>query len=364
MDQVFLQALLQNITPADLTNFAREVPQRADFLLTQVGTGILPMRNINNVKYRTRNQSIRVAAAQYRAYNAPTPSIYADASRSVTEGYLPPLGGKSAIEEWDIILDEIARGADTERLEEGLYDNVQNQVTAIFSRLELAAGDLLTDGILTIDENGILQDADFGVPVGNKPTAAILWTAANATPLTDERNWMNAQTDAGKPRPARALTSTRVASLLASNTEYRNAYWGGQVTGVTRQPLTPTQVQQVRDQFELPPITVYDTRVAVADPATGVITEQRTIPDHLFILLPPSTSGDLGETLLGRTAAATVLSTGSNPQIIRQDAPGLVSSAETTWDPVSVNTKTDAIGMPILHGPDTLVIASVVAPAV
>lgn len=363
MDEVFLQGLLQDITAADLTTFARAVPQRSDFLLTQVGTGILPMRKINSVKYKTSNSSIRVAAARYRAYNAPTPAIFADASRSVKEGYLPPLGGKSQIEEFDIILDEISRGADNENLLDALWNNVENQVTAIFSRLELAAGDLLTDGILAINENGIIQNADFGVPAENKITPAILWSAANAVPLTNERTWMAAQVAAGRPRPARALTSTRVSSLLATNTEYRNAYWGGEVTGVTRQPLSLAQVNTVRDQFELPPITTYDTRVAVANPDTGVITEARTIPDHLFILLPASPANELGETLLGRTAAATVLSTGSNPQIVRQDAPGLVSSAETTWDPISVNTKTDAIGMPVLHTPESMIIGAVVAAA-
>lgn len=355
MDEVFLQGLLANITPADLTNYARRVPQRADFYLTQ---SVFPYRNIANVKWRTRNSRLRVAAARFRAYDAPTPWLRADAGRSIREGYLPPLGAKEAIEEFQIILDEIARGADDERLLDALFNNVDNQVEAIHSRLELAAGDLLTDGIIEIDENGVIQEADFGVRATHKPTAAVWWDDPAAKILDDERAWIRTMTANGGARPARALTSESVIAAYATNTQYRDVFWGGTVTGVTRPNLTPDQVNQVRATYGLPTLIPYEVTVPVADEA-GQITEVRVLPENLFILLPSDSRTDLGETLFGRTAESVVLSTGSNPQIVRQDAPGLISVAETSFDPVSVTTKTGAIAMPVLHTPDSIVIATV-----
>ncbi|MFE7117601.1 major capsid protein E, partial [Streptomyces sp. NPDC057654] len=62
------------------------------------------------------------------------------------EGALPPLGQKLVVGEQEQILLEASHGADQDRLIELLYDDVERHTEAIRSRLELAAGDVLTDG--------------------------------------------------------------------------------------------------------------------------------------------------------------------------------------------------------------------------
>lgn len=349
--------ILADIPAQELTEFARAVPVREDFILQ---TSVLPTDVINSVKYRTRNRSVTVAAANYRAWDTPTPRLRSTAARSIKEGNLLPLGGKESVDEFETILAYINRGADGQDLINGIYDNVGNQSLSIHARLELAAGDVLADGILQIEENGVLLSADFGIPTGNKPVAAVLWDNAAATPLTDERTWIDAQVNAGRPRPARALTSNSVRALLAQNTEYRNAFWGGEVDGVIRPPLLPGQVDQVRAQYNLPPITTYDVIVPVADD-DGDISYERTIPENRFILLPPDTAGDLGNTLMGLTAEALVLDATSNPRITGSEAAGLISTAQYEDDPVAVTTKTTATGLPVLHTPEHIVTARVLA---
>jgi len=351
-----IQQLLANITPTELTEFARAVPVRGDLILQDQ---VLPTRVIQNVKYRTRNRSLTVAAAKYRSFNTPTPWLRAAGAFSVKEGFLPPLGGKSAIDEYQAILQEIARGSNDQSLLDAVYDNVTNQVLGIYARLELGIGDLLTDGILTINENGQVLAADFGVPAGNKPTAAVLWNAANAKPLTDELAWIQFLADQGKPAPGRALTSRKVMSTLLQNKEYRDTYWGGETSGVTRPGLTPEQFNSVRGTYGLPPITTYDAQVAVEDETTGAIVSQRVLPDDRFLLLPPSAGEDLGNTLMGITAESLVLDATSNPRITGQFAGGLISTTKYEDDPVAVTTKTTAVGMPVLHTPDTFVTAKV-----
>ncbi|MER6734624.1 major capsid protein [Streptomyces puniciscabiei] len=49
---------------------------------------------------------------------------------------------------------------------------MERHVEAINSRLELAAGDVLTDGKFSLSgENGLTLDVDFGVPAANMPIA-------------------------------------------------------------------------------------------------------------------------------------------------------------------------------------------------
>lgn len=352
-----IQQILADIDATELTEFSRAVPVRTDFLLQQA---VLPTRVINNVKYRTQNRSITVAAASYRAWDTPTPRLRVQSDRSIKEGNLLPLGGKESIEELATILAEVARGADGQSVIDAAYDNVANQTLAIYSRLEVAAGDVLTDGILTIEENGVLLNADFGVPVGNKPTAAVFWDDPAATPLDDERAWIDAQVNAGRGRPARVITSNKVASLFAANAQYRNTFWGGETASIDRPTLTPDQVNSVRATYGLPPITTYDVQVPIAQ-GDGTIVVERVIPENRYIMLPADTAGGLGETLMGLTAEALVLDPTSNPRITGQYAGGLISTAKYEDDPVSVTTKTTATGLPVLHTPEGLITAQVLA---
>lgn len=179
--------------------------------------------------------------------------------------------------------------------------------------------------------------------------------------VDDEIAWITVLANAGKPRPARAITSLQVASLFARNRQYREIHWGGAVTGTVRPSLTPDEVNSVRGRYGLPPIEIYDVQVPVVNEVTGVITSVRTIPANRFILLPPDTGGSLGETLYGLTAEGIVLTMNSTPGITGTNAPGLISTADLTHNPVSVTTKTTAVALPVLHTPDSYVSAQVIA---
>ncbi len=64
-------------------------------------------------------------------------------------------------------------------------------------------------------------------------------------------------------------------------------------------------------------------------------------------------------TLYGVTAEALVLSRGSNPEIVREDAPGLIITRGVQDDPVQIWTKGAAVGMPVMHTPDAHIVAKV-----
>ena len=340
--------LLENVLPADILTYARAVPDPENFLLTRE---IVPTTFINNVKYRLKNRERRVNAAKFRAYDAETPRGRREVSHSVTEGLLPPLGDVYVVGELETILLSLERGSDDQELIDALYDDVERHVLAIKSRLELAAGDLLEDGIFEIqDENGLFIEADFGVDALNLPTAAIMWDAPTALALTDEMAWIQRLIDTGSGRPGDALSSSVVIAALARNQEYKEGFFGrAQASYPT---LTPGQVQQVRDQYRLPVIREYDTSVRV----DGV--NQRVLAEEKFILLPADKTS-FAETQYGITAESLALSRNGNPRIEREDLPGIVVTKFEDDNPISVGTKGNAVAMPVMYAPEDIISATV-----
>lgn len=341
--------LLQNIVPADLIAFARAVPVNQDYLLTRE---IVPNTTIQNVKYRIKNVSRFGGVAKFRAYDAETPLGRREVSHSILEGFLPPVGQKLVVGELETILLALDRGQDDQALVDALYDDVDNSVRAIRARMELAAGDLLVDGKFTLaDENGLTLEADFGVTSGFLPTASVLWSNPAALALTDERTWINYLVNNGTGAPADRMTSTRVLGFLATNQEYKEAYYGRAQSSYPT--LNPAQVNSVRDTYGLPPIKVYDAQVRV----DGV--NQRVTPDDRFWLLPGDKS-QFAETQYGITAEALALSAGTGTsKLARTDQPGIIVTTKEEDDPVRVWSKAGAVAMPLLYDNAAMICAKV-----
>ncbi|WP_432033729.1 major capsid protein [Streptomyces antibioticus] len=156
---------------------------------------------------------------------------------------------------------------------------------------------------------------------------------------------------APRSRPACSRLTRR--ATLAANDAYRAAYYGS-VNGSTTPTavLAPNEVEVVRARYNLPPITVYDVQISVDD------AYQRVIPEDRWILLPPNPES-WAETQYGITAESLVLSSGTKPAITREDAPGIVITADYQDDPVQVWTKGAAVAMPVMYVPDIHIAAKV-----
>jgi hypothetical protein len=243
-------------------------------------------------------------------------------------------------------------GQSNQALVDAIYNDAVNLTRAVRARMELARGDVLTDGKFTLtDENGLTLEADWGVPAGNivAPAGDPWSTIATATPLADIRLWADAYTVLNGEPPAFALTSRSVVSNLLRNAEIRglSATLGGTPSIVTRSLL-----QQVLEAHGLPTIIEYDTQVNVEG------TDTRVIPADRFVMLPqdPST---LGYTAWGITAEALELAGVSNPTIAFNDAPGLIGVVLKEGDPVKTWTKVTGVGMPVIVDPNRLMVADV-----
>lgn len=347
-----LEALLRDITATDIIAFARAVQTPADYALT---ASVMPERQINGVKFKTRRTSRRVNAAKYRAYDAQTPVASREVKRIETEGMLPPLGQKYLVAELETILLAARRGADASELVEMLYDDTAAHTLSIRSRLELAVGDLLTDGKFTLaGENGLTIEYDAQVPAANMPTASVPWTDPTADSIADELAWLETLRASGAPMPEAVYTSYKARALLAGNNAYRSAYYGSVNPSTTpTATLAPNEVDTVRARYNLPPIRIYDVQIPKDDG-----TMARPIPEDRWVMVPPNRQ-QWGETQYGITAESIALTTGDNPAIELEEAPGIIVTHGWQDDPVQVWTKGSAVAMPVLYVPDIHITAKV-----
>ncbi|MEU6016976.1 major capsid protein [Streptomyces sp. NPDC047515] len=345
-----LDRLLRNVTPEDINAYISGLPVPNTYALTQ---SVIPERKIYGPKFRIESNKRRINAAKFRAFETPHALAKRQAERVVNEGMLPPVGQTLEMGELSLILFQARRGADDQEFIDALYDDLERHFTSIKIAMEIAAGELLSTGVVNLP--GVGLDVDWNVPDENKPVAATPWDQDGATPLTDEMAWIRYLKSVGAPKPARVITSERAASVLASNLEYRTAFWNSSSPGTTPSTtLSPPDVNAVRARWNLPPIEIYDEQVWSDDQYI------RTTPESLWAMVPPNPE-QWAQTQYGVTAEQDNLDEGENPGIAAAREPGIYVSMETKANPPSVSTTANAIAMPVLYVPNFHISATVLS---
>jgi hypothetical protein len=336
------------VDPIVLTGFVREIPQPANLVLNQV----LPDRVIGNIEAALDKVTRTNRAAEFRAFDTETPIGTRD-SMQRAKIRLPAIGQKIGVAEQEhLMLERVRTGGDNRNAYvQAIYDDATTLTGNVRRRMELARGDALADGKVTIAENNLILEADFAVPSGNKVTAGVVWSDhANASPLTDIKTWIDAYVDLNGERPGRILTSNTVMNNLLLSGELRELFFPANTQGPNI--LTEEQVTGVLRARKIPPILEYNTRINWKG------ANNRVISDDLFILLPENPS-DLGYTAWGVTAESLVLARGRNPGLAFEDLPGITGVVLEEGDPVQTWTKVAAVGMPLIERPELLMIADV-----
>jgi hypothetical protein len=336
------------VDPQELQGFVRTVldeQQRNRFVLSQ----FLPNLNINDIEYRVvQGQQQDEDAAFVRAWDAESP-IGKRQGLTRLMGSLPPISKKIRLgEEERLRLLALQRG-NNQQIIDAIFNDAAKMARAIAARFEMLRGEALAEGSITLNENGVSQDVDFGRSSTHDVAPSTLWSNhAGAVPIQDEQGWLETYTGDNNSNPAVALTDTKTVNHLLLNAQYRSM---AASNGITPAFLSLAGLNQIRSTFDLPPIVKYDVKVRV----NGV--QQRVIPEGTFLYLPGPGEG-LGRTLFGTTAESLEL-VGAN-QISQDQAPGMVAVVEKTFDPVATWTKAAAVGFPAIPNPDLTMKATVV----
>ena len=344
------------VEPDALTAFVREVP-------TPAALGSEPLLDTfpressddNTIDFAEIVRTNRTA--RYRSFDGAVHVSERD-SGSEKRVRLIPLGSSLSMGEYERLQLQFARtgGTRQQALAQAIYNDSEQLTNEVYNRLEQAWGDVLSDGVLTIAENGFGATVDFGVPAnhgGGTPIApGILWTnASTATPLTNISSWVDTYIATNGFAPAQFMTSTRAVRLLQQNKEIIDAVYGS-TQGRTR--VNREELNNLLASEGLPSLRgTYDAVVDV----DGVST--RVIPDDRVIMLPADIAS-LGSTTWGVTATALELVNSSQSDMSWEDANGLAGVViKAPSVPFRQNTFVDATAMPVLKDAKRIFIADV-----
>jgi len=335
------------ITPAELTGYAREaLADRAD---NQFGLQRwLPARQVNDLNFRfNRGGGGLTEAASFRAYDA-EPRFGRREGITRVSGELPPIGEQYVLGEYDQLR---LRNATAEIRDLLLRDSARI-AASIDARFEVARGDALVNGELTIEEDGLSMTVEFNRDPSMEVTAAVPWSDhANAEVVDEMEGWLQAYSDLNGQPPGATLTSRKVMRNLARNAQIQAQLFPNSPD----RRLTPGDLNAFLEEFGIPPITTYEAKVNWGGVATRIIPEDR------FLFLPDSGTtstdeGQLGATLWGTTLEAQEAGYGIAPA----DHPGVVVAAfKESKTPIRVFTIGAAIGVPIMANPNLAMVADV-----
>lgn len=334
------QLVFDLVDPRELTLFAREVPTPAN--IAQV-LRLLPAEEIDDIEAVFDRVTRTNRAAKFRAYDAETPIGKRDAF-SRDRVLLPPIGQKLVIGEYERLMLQRLRGAQGGQLADAAYNDTAINVRAIRARMALAVGDVLTDGVFTLDgENGLVLETDYGVAGDHLVAPLVLWSAADWSEIVENlRTWRQKVIDDSGWGDLSVKTSSRVISQVVRAAQEANATAFGLITR-----------DQVNAALRSDGLPTFEELEAVVD-VDGVTT--RVIPDDRVILSPVNPR-DLGYTPYGITAEGLELAEAQRVGL--DDAPGIVAVVQKEGDPVRLWTKATAVAMPVIENPNRLLVADV-----
>ncbi|MFJ4768457.1 major capsid protein [Streptomyces uncialis] len=339
-----MQLITEYATPAELTGYAREAlrdREENQFSLNRW----LPNDTIHDLVYRfNRGGGGLVEAAVFRAFDAESDIGSRSGAARVT-GELPPISRKYPLGEYDQIK---MRNVDSQAAEirDAMETDAIKGVAAIAARAELARGDAIFNGSITLAENNVAAGVDFGRKASHSVTAAIPFSSTETSLAYDYfMSWLDVYNDTNGDLPAATLVSRKGYNFLRRNKQIRELAYRGASTAPT--VLTRDDLNNILGDFDIPPVVIYDAKVNVGGTATRVTPE-----DKLAFL--PAPGDALGKTLWGVPVEA------NDPRYgLAGDAAGVAVGAYKSEDPQTVWTRATAIVLPVLGAPDLTFVADV-----
>lgn len=304
---------------------------------------ILPPREVDDIQYELQNmEAANVQVATYRAWDTP-PRLGTRPGFSTVRGEIMPLGLSLTLNERELkrftaLQRGLAGGSAADVYEDGV-----SAARSIQVRLEQGRADLLTDGVVTLNEGGVNLTANFNVPGTHIVTAAVAWSdATNSVPITNLKAYQATyRSNNGGQNPAAWIVSSEVMGDLSLNAQIRNL---APVTGVVPGIITNETVGQVMRAQGIAPLIVFD----------GTINGVPTLGTRKVIAVKPG----MGDVLYGVAPAAQVLAA-AGVRLDRTEEPGIIAYVESEVRPARVITTAEGVALPVLRDPKALFVATV-----
>lgn len=177
----------------------------------------LPVQTTEEIEFRIRKGDLEdIDAAKYRAWDTPAP-LTARPGTTRIEGELGPISRQIPLSEEETLRLKVLQRGNNDPIVNEIFADAERMVRSVYARLELAMGDLINDGKVTLSENGLVLEADFGRDANSsKVEAGDTWdTTATATPLSSLLGWVEDYADVNGFEPAAILGTRQIKGYLA-----------------------------------------------------------------------------------------------------------------------------------------------------
>lgn len=325
-------------TPAQLTAEARaaaDVVIAADEL-----SALLPPVENRTLDFDLDNDSIGLPrAAVFRSYDATAP-YGREESIGARKGKLPAASIKLPLGELDQLR---LQQADNDTIGLALDRKARQNGQSIAIRSIIACGELISTGKVTLNENNLIAEIDFGRAAGHTVAAAASWALAGTDIVGDILAWLTTYRTTNGGNPGGVITSEQVLSYMSTNYSVISMAVGTSQanSGLTR--ITRQQVLGVLASLGLSNVTVYDKQYKDSTGATV-----RPIAADRFIFTPSTNQvvidgGPLGSTQWGVPAEALQPTYG----IAQSEQAGIFAGAFGRSDPEGLDVLASSIFLPV-----------------
>lgn len=294
---------------------------------THLGETLFPERKVDGLEFDILSAGSTIPTiANPHAFDTEAEIGSRYASRSAQE--LALIKRKMQLKEKDLIALRNPRTTQEQTyLTEMVYNDTFSLVESIKARVEKMRMDVLANGIVHLEGNGVDLEVDYHVPASNKASRQF---AAS----TDIIGLLEEWADALDVAPTRILTSKKVRNKILKNENIQKMF---KTSG-----LLPSNgsLNQLLNMMDLPSIVVYDGKFNRED-AQGNLVQERYFPENKLVMFG---DGYLGETVFGTTPEESRI-VANNNQI--QSVGNIYAEIyESSQDPVGTFTKAVATALP------------------
>lgn len=233
-----------------------------------------------------------------------------------------------------------------------VFDDMGRLAESVKTRTEAAKMEAITTGKLTVHENNLKFEVDYGVPKDNRMTFG--WGNPEYDLLADIQTMVDAGKLKGKTLNA-CVTTTKVLGILRKNKGVQTAVYGtiGAGTYVSTKQINAL----MQDMFGFT-IAVNDERYLVPN-SDGTKTAARYVGEDKFVLYQAGSNGAFGTGLWGVTPEEVK----TGPYTAKSENQYITITQWETPDPVAVWTKASGLFVPVIPDPSALYIATLKAKA-
>lgn len=336
-------------TPTQLTAQARgaaDVVTDADVL-----SQFLPAVENRTLDFDLDNDSVGLPrAATFRSYDATAP-YGREESVGGKKGKLPASSIKLPLGELQQLQ---LQGGDPEAIGAALDKKARQNGQSIAIRAILARGQMISTGKVTLNENKIIAEIDFGRAAGHTVSAAASWALAGTDIAADILLWQGVYRATNGGNPTAVITSPQVLAYMSTNTSIINIAMGGTGSGLTR--IGRGDVLGVLASFfGITEVIEYDKQYKDYEG-----NSLRPIAADRFVFVPSTNevnidSGPLGSTQWGVPAEALQ----PNYGITAGEQPGIFAGAFDRVDPEGLDVLASSIFLPVPSDIDLTLAADV-----